>query len=156
MTVNIAFDTYHTYDAMTAHLKALADAYDGFYDVDEADICVPRSKIREFVKKAMPLEEKHKIILFPCGHAGDGNIHWTVVRQEQGDEDWLQTIEDSMEDLIKLSVSLGGTVSGEHGLGFTKKRFLPLKVGDKQVELMKGIKKLFDPENIVNPGKVFP
>ncbi len=136
--------------------KALADAYDAFYDVDEADICVPRSKIPEFVKQAMPLEEKHGITLVPCGHAGDGNIHWTVVRKDQDDEEWLQTIEDSMEDLIKLSISLGGTISGEHGLGYTKKRFLPLKVGKKQVELMKGIKKLFDPENIMNPGKVFP
>jgi len=149
-------ETQKQQDEMWEARKALADAYDAFYDVDEADICVPRSKIPEFVKQAMPLEEKHKIILVPCGHAGDGNIHWTVVRQEQGDEEWLQTIEDSMEDLIKLSVSLGGTVSGEHGLGFTKKRFLPLKVGDTQVEIMKGIKKLFDPENIMNPGKVFP
>ena len=149
-------ETQKQQEEMWEARKALADAYDAFYDVDEADICVPRSKIPEFVKKAIPLQDKHKIILVPCGHAGDGNIHWNVVRIDQSDEEWLETIEDSMEDLIKLSISLGGTVSGEHGLGVTKKRFLPLKVGDTQVELMKGIKKLFDPNGIMNPGKVFP
>jgi glycolate oxidase len=149
-------ETQKQQDEMWEARKAMADAYDAFYDVDEADICVPRSKVPEFVRLAMPLEEKYGVILVPVGHAGDGNIHWNVVRKEQGDEEWLQTIEGSIEDLIQLSISLGGTVSGEHGLGFTKKRFLPLKVGDTQVELMKGIKKLFDPENIMNPGKVFP
>ncbi len=149
-------ETQRQQDELWEARKAMADAYDAFYDVDEADICVPRSRIPEFVERAMPLEKKHGVILVPVGHAGDGNIHWNVVRQEQDDEEWLMTIEESMRDLVELSISLGGTISGEHGLGYTKKQFLPLKVGEKQVELMKGIKQLFDPNQIMNPGKVFP
>ena len=136
--------------------KSVADALDAFYDVDEADICIPRSRIPEFIDKAMPIGEKYDITIVPLGHAGDGNIHVNVLRHNQSEEDWLETIEDSMRDLIELSISLGGTVSGEHGLGYTKKQFLPLKVGEKQIAIMKGIKKVFDPHGIMNPGKVLP
>jgi len=68
----------------------------------------------------------------------------------------LRNIENSMKDLIELSISLGGTVSGEHGLGYTKKQFLSLKVSRPQMDIMNGIKRVFDPNGIMNPGKVLP
>ncbi len=149
-------ETQKQQDDLWEARKAMADAYTAFYESDEADICVPRSKIPEFVERAMPLEEKYGILVIAVGHAGDGNIHWSVVRQNQSDEEWPVVLESAIEELIEISMELGGTISGEHGLGYTKKQYLPLKVGDKQVELMKGIKRLFDPEWIMNPGKVFP
>jgi len=136
--------------------KSVADALDAFYDVDEADICIPRSRIPEFIEKAMPIGKKYDITIVPLGHAGDGNIHVNVLRHNQTENEWLETIENSMRDLIELSISLGGTVSGEHGLGYTKKHFLPLKVGKQQIAIMKGIKNVFDPNGIMNPGKVLP
>lgn len=136
--------------------KSVADALDAFYDVDEADICIPRSRIPEFIEKAMLMEEKYGITIVPLGHAGDGNIHVNVLRHKQTDDEWLETIENSMRDLIELSISLGGTVSGEHGLGYTKKHFLSLKVSRPQMDIMNGIKRVFDPNGIMNPGKVLP
>lgn len=136
--------------------KSVADAFDTFYDVDEADICIPRNRIPEFIERAIPIGKKHNVIIVPLGHAGDGNIHVNVLRLNQTDEHWRETIENSMKDLIELSINLGGTVSGEHGLGYTKKHFLPLKIGEAQLNIMRGIKKVFDPNGIMNPGKVLP
>ena len=117
--------------------KSVADALDAFYDVDEADICVPRSRIPEFIQRAILIGEKYDVTIVPLGHAGDGNIHVNVLRHQQDEEKWHEVIEASMRDLVELSVSLGGTVSGEHGLGFTKKNLLALKVGEAQIEIMK-------------------
>jgi glycolate oxidase len=149
-------DTEKKQDELWEARKSVADALDAFYDVDEADICIPRSRIPEFIDKAMPIGEKYDITIVPLGHAGDGNIHVNVLRHNQTENEWLETIENSMRDLIELSISLGGTVSGEHGLGYTKKQFLPLKIGKQQIAIMKGIKKVFDPNGIMNPSKVLP
>jgi glycolate oxidase len=136
--------------------KSVADALDAFYDVDEADICVPRSRIPEFIEAGFTLGEKYDVTIVPLGHAGDGNIHVNVLRHQQNEVQWLETIEASMRELVELSISLGGTVSGEHGLGYTKKNLLPLKVGAFQVEIMRKIKQIFDPKGILNPEKVVP
>ena len=149
-------ETQKQQDDLWEARKAMADAYTAFYESDEADICVPRSKIPEFVEKVMPLDQKYGVLVIAVGHAGDGNIHWSVVRQDQSDEEWPIVLEEAIEELIEISMELGGTISGEHGIGYTKKQYLPLKVGEKQVELMKGIKNVFDPNGIMNPGKVFP
>jgi len=149
-------ETQRQQDELWEARKAMVDAYEAFYESDEADICVPRSKIPEFVEKAMILKEKYGIHVVPVGHAGDGNIHWMVVRKDQTDEEWRSTVENAIHDLMELSISLGGTISGEHGLGYTKKQYLPMKVGEKQVELMRMIKRVFDPNGIMNPGKVLP
>jgi len=135
--------------------KCLFDAYKSFYEIDEVDACVPRNRIPDYVEMAEKIAENNGLLIVNIGHAGDGNVHSIIARGETGREEWPETLEKAISELIKVSLSLGGTVSGEHGLGYTKKSYLELKAGRIQVELMKMIKRGFDPNNILNPGKVF-
>jgi len=135
--------------------KCLFDAYKAFWEIDEVDICVPRSRIRDYVEGAEEVAERHSIIISNIGHAGDGNVHSIIARGDMEEDEWRRTLEAVIEELIEVGLGLGGTVSGEHGVGYTKKRYLPMEVGRTQVELMKAIKRAFDPHNILNPEKVF-
>lgn len=137
--------------------KCLFDAYLAMYVLDEADICIPRSEIPEYIERAEEIESERGVLLVPVGHAGDGNLHYNIIKLEDTpEEEWPERMEAALSDLIDLALEMGGTISGEHGLGYTKKHYLERQVGAKQVELMKGIKNLFDPNQIMNPGKVFP
>ena len=148
-------DTAEKQRQMWESRKAVYDAYNTFYELDEADICVPRSKVPDFIDELVGVEAKHGVQIVPVGHAGDGNVHCNIIRLGGTDEEWHETLEDSISDLIDLSLGMGGTVSGEHGLGYTKRRYLVKKVGATQVELMKGIKRVFDPNGILNPDKIW-
>ena len=99
--------------------------------------------------------ERHGVIISNVGHAGDGNVHSIITRGELDEDTWREVLDAVIEELIDLALSLGGTISGEHGLGLAKKRYLPRQVEEAQIELMRGIKRAFDPYNILNPGKVF-
>jgi glycolate oxidase len=137
--------------------KCLFDAYLAMYTLDEADICIPRNKIPEYIERAEKIEADHVVLLVPIGHAGDGNLHYNIIKlEETPEEEWPEKMEAALSDLIDLALDMGGIISGEHGLGYTKKHYLERQVGPVQVELMKGIKKVFDPNQIMNPGKVFP
>ena len=135
--------------------KKLFDAYQALYKQDEADVCVPRAAIPAFVEECERVAKRREVIIDPVGHAGDGNIHCMILRQEQSDEEWPVVLEATIGELIDLSLSMGGTVSGEHGLGYTKRQYLERRVGRTQVETMKAIKKIFDPKNILNPDKIW-
>jgi glycolate oxidase len=95
------------------------------------------------------------VIISNVGHAGDGNVHSIIAQGELDEETWKEVLDVVIGELIDLALSLGGTISGEHGLGLAKKRYLPRQVEEAQIELMRGIKRVFDPHNILNPGKVF-
>ena len=148
-------DTTEKQRQMWEARKSVYDAYLAFYDLDEADICIPRSVIPPFIEKLDAIAEKHSVLIAPVGHAGDGNIHCNVIRVGQSDEEWKKALEATLSDLIDLGLSLGGTISGEHGLGYTKRQYLVKRVGRRQVELMREIKRVFDPLNIMNPDKVW-
>ncbi|MCW4049550.1 MAG: FAD-binding oxidoreductase [Candidatus Bathyarchaeota archaeon] len=136
--------------------KAVFDAYLAMYTLDEADICIPRSKIPEYVERAEAIGEKYGVLLAPVGHAGDGNLHYNIIKlDETPEEEWPELMESALSDLIDMSHEMGGTASGEHGLGYTKRHYLVREVGSTQVELMKGIKAVFDPKGILNPSKVW-
>jgi glycolate oxidase len=136
--------------------KCLFDAYMAAYTLEEADICIPRSMIPDYVERADAVAEKHGVLLVPVGHAGDGNLHYFIIKKDETpEEDWDELMEAALSDLIDLSLEMGGTSSGEHGLGYTKKHYLEREVGAAQVNLMKGIKVAFDPKGILNPGKVW-
>jgi glycolate oxidase len=136
--------------------KAVFDAYLAMYTLDEADVCIPRNRIPEYIKLAEIIGEKHGVILVPVGHAGDGNLHYFILKPEtMSDEDWPDIMEATLSDLINLAHEMGGTASGEHGLGYTKRHYLEREVGPRQVDLMKGIKAAFDPNGILNPEKVW-
>jgi len=93
-----------------------------------------------------------KVVSF--GHAGDGNIHCNIMYNKT-DKSELERAEKAVDELFDATLNLGGTITGEHGVGMTKMKYLIQEIGPTQIELMKGIKKVFDPQNILNPGKIF-
>ena len=127
------------------------------------DIVIPRAEIARHVKKVQEVSEKYKIWLPTFGHAADGNVHTHIMsaRFEGGkiiplpEEKWKTQFEKVREELYKDCKSRGGVISGEHGIGIVKKPYLPYVLDEETIELMKGIKTLFDPHNILNPGKIF-
>jgi glycolate oxidase len=135
--------------------KCLFDAYKAFWEIDEVDACVPRSRIPDYIEIAEKVAERHGVIISNIGHAGDGNVHSIIAQGDLKDEAWRIALEAVIEELIEAALELGGTISGEHGVGLAKKRYLPDQVGETQIELMKAIKLAFDPHNLLNPSKVF-
>ncbi len=127
------------------------------------DITVPRAEIAAHVKKVRDISQKYNIWLPTFGHAADGNVHTHIMKAsyEEGkviplqEEEWKRKIDDVRRELYQDCKSRGGVISGEHGIGIVKKPFLSLTLSKEEISLMKGIKKLFDPNNILNPGKIF-
>ncbi len=122
--------------------------------MDECDVVVPRNSIAEFVKRLSSISKQAGLRIRSFGHAGDGNLHIYVCRDEVPEEVWKQRLDAVMEQLYALARELDGQVSGEHGIGHAKKQFLRESLGDRQLELMRGIKAVFDPNGILNPGKI--
>jgi glycolate oxidase len=135
--------------------KCLFDAYKAFWEMDEVDACVPRNRIPDYIEGAEAVGKKYGVIVSNLGHAGDGNVHSIIARGDLGEEEWKEKLEIVIAELIEIALKVGGTISGEHGVGYTKKRYLVDQIGVTQIGLMKEIKKAFDPHNILNPGKVF-
>ena len=119
------------------------------------DVTVPRSKVADLLRRAEAISKKYDLIIVNFGHAGDGNIHVNVLidKRKPGE---LEKAHAAVKEIFQSTLDLGGTLSGEHGIGITKAPYLPLELGDMGVEVMKRIKKAFDPNNILNPGKIFP
>ena len=123
-------------------------------DMDEVDVVVPRNKVAEFVIYTHELEKKFDIRIKSFGHAGDGNLHIYILKDQLEEEVWQKKLKDVMEEMYKKSRELNGQVSGEHGIGFAKKPYLHKALSPEAMTIMKGIKMTFDPKNILNPGKV--
>ena len=122
--------------------------------MDECDVVVPRNKVAEFIKYTNELQKEFDIRIRSFGHAGDGNLHVYVLKDDLTDEVWDIKIAEVFEAMYSKSRELKGLVSGEHGIGFAKKEYMLEQLGPVYVELMKNIKLAFDPKNILNPGKV--
>ena len=118
------------------------------------DICVPRSKVPEMIRKVDAIAEKYDIPIVNFGHAGDGNIHVNIMIDKKV-PGALDKAEKAIEEVFKGALELGGTMSGEHGVGIAKARFIPLEITPIAAEYMKTIKRALDPNNILNPGKIF-
>ncbi|NFH89957.1 FAD-binding protein [Clostridium botulinum] len=124
-------------------------------EMDEVDVVVPRNKIGEFVKFTHELESKFNIRIKSFGHAGDGNLHIYILKDQLEDNIWHEKLELVMKDMYDKSKELKGQVSGEHGIGFAKKPYLKESLSNDVLSVMEGIKLAFDPKNILNPGKIF-
>ena len=122
--------------------------------MDECDVVVPRDLIPEFVRRMLEIGRKVNVRIRSFGHAGDGNLHIYVCRDDLPEPEWKEKVASVMEQLYAVARDLRGEVSGEHGIGHAKKEFLRESVGDRQIALMRGIKAAFDPNGILNPGKV--
>jgi glycolate oxidase len=118
------------------------------------DICVPRSKVPEMIRKVDAIAEKYDVPIVNFGHAGDGNIHVNIMIDKKVPGE-TEKAEKAIEEVFKAALELGGTMSGEHGVGIAKARYIPLEITPLAAEYMKAIKRALDPNNILNPGKIF-
>ena len=118
------------------------------------DICVPRSRVPEMIRKVEQISKRHDVPIVNFGHAGDGNIHVNVMidKQKPGDP---EKAERAIEEIFRETLALGGTMSGEHGVGIMKAPYIRMEVSASAEAYMKTIKKALDPNNILNPGKIF-
>ncbi|MBS4960380.1 MAG: FAD-binding oxidoreductase [Clostridiales bacterium] len=123
-------------------------------ELDECDVVVPIDKIPEFIVFADEMQRKYDIRIVTFGHAGDGNVHVDIARDKLNEEDWKAKNNGAQAEMYKKAVELGGMVSGEHGIGHGKIDYLKESLGETSIRLMQGIKDTFDPNGILNPGKV--
>ncbi len=119
------------------------------------DVVVPRREIACFVKKASEIGRKYGIHIISYGHAGDGNVHLHPLCKDIDREQWDRDLGPLMEEVYRAGIACGGAISGEHGIGLYKKKYLPIQIDRAQLAVMKAVKKALDPENILNPGKIF-
>jgi len=119
------------------------------------DVCVPRSELATLLHRVKEISRRHKTRIVCFGHAGDGNVHVNAL-VNYADEETVRRGEAAIREVFETVVSLRGALSGEHGIGLAKQPYLTLQVKAKEMEIMKNIKRLFDPNNILNPGKIFP
>ncbi|MEQ1761632.1 MAG: FAD-linked oxidase C-terminal domain-containing protein [Pyrinomonadaceae bacterium] len=118
------------------------------------DVVVPRSKVPELVARIEEIGKRHDTFVANFGHAGDGNIHVNFV-VDRDDPAAIARARECVSETFKLSVELGGTISGEHGIGYVKSQYMHYAIDRPTLEIMKGIKRIFDPNGILNPGKMF-
>lgn len=118
------------------------------------DIVVPRNKITEMLRRLRALSEKSGITIVNFGHAGDGNIHVNIMVDRADKEEYQRGIA-LVGQIFRETIELGGTISGEHGIGLTKAKYVNLELTRREIKVMKAIKTVFDPKNILNPGKIF-
>lgn len=119
------------------------------------DATVPRSELAKMVTAIQDIAEKYELTICTFGHAGDGNLHPTCLTDAR-DEEEMEKVDLAFEEIFKKAVELGGTITGEHGVGAMKLPYLHLKVGEAGIEAMQQIKLALDPKQIMNPGKIFP
>lgn len=124
-------------------------------DMDEVDVVVPRNSVNEMVEFSHALQKEAGARIKCFGHAGDGNLHIYVLKDALGEKEWLEKLDFAMDEMYKKARELKGEVSGEHGIGYAKKAYLAKSLDETSIELMRGIKKVFDPKNILNPDKIF-
>ena len=120
------------------------------------DVVVPRSEIPALLKGIREIAKRYAVRIVNFGHAGDGNVHVNVLKDDLSDERWEEMLPPLVEEMYKLTLSLGGTITGEHGVGATRRKYLPLALDQAQIEIMEKIRKVFDPHRILNPAKIFP
>ena len=123
-------------------------------EMDECDVVVPRKHVADFIKFSASLEEKYSIRIRSFGHAGDGNLHIYVLRDDLEEACWKEKLSLVFAELYSQAKAYGGQVSGEHGIGYVKRPYLEESLGGDLLSIMAGIKHAFDPKGILNPGKV--
>ncbi|GBE06270.1 MAG TPA: FAD-binding protein [Nitrospirae bacterium] len=118
------------------------------------DVVVPRGKIPDMLRSLRDISDRYRVKIVNFGHAGDGNIHVNIMT-DRNDKEEYQRAEKAVREVFEAALALGGTISGEHGIGLTKAGYLGMELSPENIMLMKGIKKVFDPKGIMNPGKIF-
>jgi glycolate oxidase len=122
----------------------------------EEDTVVPRAQLPELLRHVKNIGKKYGFHSVCYGHAGDGNLHVNIIKGDMSDEKWNHELPDAIKEIFKVCKQLGGTISGEHGIGWVQKNYLPVVFTPTHFELFHGIKKTFDPNFILNPLKIIP
>lgn len=121
----------------------------------EEDTVVPRAELPKLLKGVKDIGTKYGFKSVCYGHAGDGNLHVNIIKGDLSDDVWNNDLPKGITEIFQLCKSLGGTISGEHGIGMVQQKYMPIVFPEYQLELMRNIKKVFDPHQILNPGKMF-
>jgi len=165
-TANNALDVFvaDTKERQDNILNIRSQIYEALkpYTIEILDITVPRAEIADHVEKVHEIADKYGVWLPTYGHAGDGNVHTHLMKVkfkegkiEETKEEWEEKYLQVRKELHIDGLNRGGTISGEHGIGIVKKEYLCMALGKVHIDIMRGIKKILDPENILNPGKIF-
>jgi glycolate oxidase len=120
------------------------------------DVVVPRAEIHRLLKGIKEIAGRHGVRIINFGHAGDGNVHVNVLKDGIPDGRWGELVPAVAKEIYQLALSLGGTITGEHGIGATRRQYLPMALEEAQIALMRQIREVFDANHILNPGKIFP
>ena len=121
----------------------------------EEDTVVPRYKLPDLLSGVKEIGDKYGFESICYGHAGDGNLHVNIIKGELSDLQWKNELTKAIREIFTLTVSLGGTISGEHGIGWVQKNYMDIAFNEIELNPMRDIKKVFDPKNIMNPSKIF-
>ena len=143
--------------------RSIGEAVKGINIYKEEDTVVPRNRIPELIRGVKDIAAKYGLVTICYGHAGDGNIHCNIIKTVD-DATWRDTLpiaitdiptQEHLQEIFEYTASLGGQVSGEHGVGYVQREYLPITRGEAEISLMKQIKAQFDPLGILNPVKIF-
>lgn len=148
-------DSANQKDQLWRLRRAVGEAVKSNSIYKEEDTVVPRAELPKLLKGVKEIGAKHGFSSVCYGHAGDGNLHINIVKGSMSDEAWQNDLSKGIRELFELTVSLGGTISGEHGIGLVQKEYMDIAFSQTSLELQKGIKKLFDPKGVLNPEKLF-
>jgi len=149
-------DTEEQKNAIWKMRRGVAEAVKANSIYKEEDTVVPRYELPKLLKGIKQIGAKYGFQSVCYGHAGDGNLHVNIIKGTLSDAAWQNEVPKGIKEIFELTVSLKGTISGEHGIGYVQKNYLPIAMQPKQIDVLKNIKKVFDPNNILNPGKILP
>ncbi len=135
--------------------KNISPAVNWYTLTKSDDVVVPRSNLPKLITGIKEIGKQFGFNTVCFGHLGDGNLHVNILKENISEEDWEHKIPKGIGEIFKLTVSLGGTLSGEHGIGIAKRPYMSIAMSEVNLNLMRGIKKVFDPNGILNPGKIF-
>lgn len=149
-------DTEDQKNALWKMRRGVAEAVKANSIYKEEDTVVPRYELSKLLKGIKEIGAKYGFKSVCYGHAGDGNLHVNIVKGDMTDENWQTEVSKGIREIFELTVSLKGTLSGEHGIGWVQKNYMDIAFSKTHLELMEQIKYIFDPNNIMNPGKILP
>ncbi len=147
----------HTSDRLWEARRMIIDALNNESPINHMeDVVVPRAEIPSLLKGIKEIALRHSVRIVCFGHAGDGNVHVNVLKDDITDDLWADLVPAVREEIYTMTLSMGGTITAEHGIGATRRDYLPLALDRTQIDLMRRIRDVFDPNHILNPGKIFP
>ena len=149
-------DTEDQKNALWKMRRAVGEAVKSTSIYKEEDTVVPRYELPKLLAGIKTIGNKYGFKSVCYGHAGDGNLHVNIVKADMTDEQWFTEVPKGIREIFELTVSLKGTLSGEHGIGYVQKNYMDIAFNQMQLQLMKGIKNVFDANGILNPGKILP